>query len=274
MAVKLGIREAHTDSRCLACHTTNAGKTNVAHGERFSLEFGVGCEACHGPAGDWLSAHTQKSWRTLSDLQKAELGFRDLQSATNRADACAVCHVGSESATVDHDLIAAGHPRLTFELAAYHSMLPKHWNAREELQRDPMQEVRLWAIGQATTAKVTTEISRARAQAALDKQSDRVATDLAEFDCHSCHHDLAEESWRVNRWSLGKLGAPQWGTWNVYSAVWLAKNGRLPGANLSDAGVETSFIELQKLMQSSRLGTVRAEPLLMASRQANAALRR
>jgi hypothetical protein len=73
--------------RCLACHSMNAGAENFdstvatalveAHGPRFAIEFGVACESCHGAAGKWLARHTERSWKSLSDHQKSELGFRD-----------------------------------------------------------------------------------------------------------------------------------------------------------------------------------------------------
>jgi hypothetical protein len=36
---------------------------------------------------------------------------------------------------VDHDLIAAGHPRLNFEFNAYFESLPAHWDRRTDEQR-------------------------------------------------------------------------------------------------------------------------------------------
>lgn len=268
MAAKLGIRDAQSDARCLACHSSNAGQTTVVGGTRYSHEFGVGCEACHGAAGQWLSAHTQSNWRSRTTAQKSSLGFRDLRSVIARADSCVACHVGSEAATVDHDLIAAGHPRLTFDLAAYHAMLPKHWDVREELRRDPMLELRLWAIGQATTAKITVEIAQARSRNALSSGQTRVAADLAEFDCAACHHDLTEENWRGRSPSSGVLGSPLWGSWTIRPAMWLAKNGSTEHVHLASDPAARSLKEMHLLMQNSRLGAVPAEQLQTMSRRA------
>ena len=118
MAKQLGLKAPHTEARCLACHSTEAAHPGGAKGERFAVEFGVGCESCHGAAGDWLTRHTERSWRSLSASQKLDLGYHDLRSMNARAEKCVACHVGSPRATVDHDLIAAGHPRLAFELSS------------------------------------------------------------------------------------------------------------------------------------------------------------
>ena len=109
MAAKLDIPAAHKARRCLACHSMDAGPAVADHGARFAVEFGVGCESCHGAAGQWIARHTERSWKTLSDHQKGEFGFRNLRSLATRAETCIACHVGSPNTTVDHELIAAGH---------------------------------------------------------------------------------------------------------------------------------------------------------------------
>ncbi len=217
MVQQLGLKAAHTEARCLACHSTEASLHGVEHGERFAVEYGVGCESCHGAAGTWIARHTERSWRSLSPDSKSALGFRDLRSLTVRAETCAACHVGSSRATVDHDLIAAGHPRLTFEMSAYHELLPKHWDAVAERQRDPTQELRLWMIGHGVSAKAMSDIAVARAESAIARGAKQVTPDLAEFDCHACHHDLAEPT-RGRPTLRDPLGMPRWGSWTVAPA--------------------------------------------------------
>ena len=51
MAEILRIADATRDKRCAACH--------VAGSPEKSLSDGVACEACHGPAVQWLGPHTQ-----------------------------------------------------------------------------------------------------------------------------------------------------------------------------------------------------------------------
>lgn len=267
MAKQLGLKAAHTEARCLACHSTEAAHHGGVKGERFAVEFGVGCESCHGAAGAWVTRHTERSWRSLSSAQKSEFGFRDLKLLNARAEKCVACHVGSPQATVDHDLIAAGHPRLAFEMSAYHALLPKHWDAAVELQRDPTQELRLWAIGHATSAKALSDVAVARAEAAIKTGSKHVVPDLAEFDCHACHHDLAEPT-RGRPTLRDSLGSPRWGSWSVPSARFAARESqRLFGRE--GAAAESSLGQLVKLMQQSRLGIAPAEQLSPIARKAS-----
>ena len=108
---------------CVGCHATARGP---AAGE------GVSCESCHGPAGNWLVAHTEKGWTTRGNA----LGMIDLADAFTCAATCADCHVGGPPTAdgaireVTHDLIAAGHPRLAFELRSYKRAEPPHWHDR------------------------------------------------------------------------------------------------------------------------------------------------
>lgn len=267
MAQQLGLKAAHTDTRCLACHSTTASLHGVEHGERFAVEYGVGCESCHGAAGTWIARHTERSWRSLSVDSKSALGFRDLRSLTVRAESCVACHVGSPKATVDHDLIAAGHPRLTFEMSAYHAMLPKHWDSAAELQRDPVQELRLWMIGHGVSAKAMSEIAVARAESAIASGAKQATPDLAEFDCHACHHDLAEPT-RGRPTLSNPLGMPRWGSWTTAPARIAARNSQATFAQDGTAA-DASLSKLLKLVNQSRLGTTSADALLPAARQSS-----
>lgn len=49
IALKLNIEQPQNDLRCLKCHTTGGGTSDVTRTE------GVGCEACHGPASGYAS---------------------------------------------------------------------------------------------------------------------------------------------------------------------------------------------------------------------------
>lgn len=267
MANQLGLKAAHTEARCLACHSTEAAHPDAVKGERFAIEFGIGCESCHGAAGAWVARHTERTWRSLAASQKAELGFHDLRSASARAEKCAECHVGSPRATVNHDLIAAGHPRLTFEMSAYHDLLPKHWDSAAELRRDPAQSLRLWAIGQGVSAKAISDVAVARAENALNSGASHATPDLAEFDCHACHHDLAEPA-RGRPTPHGPLGAPRWGSWSIHPARLISRQSQLAFGQ-DGATADASLTKLIGLVEQSRLGAVRAETLLPTARQAS-----
>ena len=262
MAKKLDLKQgAHKEARCLACHSS-AREPNAVHGERFAIEFGIGCESCHGPAGDWIAKHTTRTWKSLSDAQKSALGFRDLRPLTARTETCVACHIGSPAATVDHDLIAAGHPRLAFEMSSYHALLPRHWSSAAEVQDDPGQDVRLWAIGQVASAKAMSDVAAHRAKQATLEKSNIVLPDFAEFDCIACHHDLAElKPGRPTRPS--PLGVPRWGSWSVPPARFLARESQ-GGTAASD-----SLKKLVALMDQSRLRAANADELAKVAQQSS-----
>jgi hypothetical protein len=85
---------------------------------------------------------------------------------------------------VDHDLIAAGHPRLRFEFASFQLLLHKHWDATPD---GPEFEAGAWPLGQLTAARAALILLADRA-ATQDRQ--RPWPEFAEYDCAACHHDL------------------------------------------------------------------------------------
>jgi hypothetical protein len=224
----LGTRkEAAQDILCLNCHVHPDMDASLAavlggEGDRFqtAVGFGFGCESCHGPAERWLTTHYLNGWSGKDQDEKRRAGMHPMRDLGERAQTCAACHVGSGDRDVNHDLIAAGHPRLNFEFAAYLAVLPKHWDALAEQAADPAQQARAWAIGQAVSAKAALELLAHRAGGSGPWP------EFAELDCFSCHHDLVAKSWRQQR-DLRRLaaahgknvdpGALPWGTW--YTAL-------------------------------------------------------
>jgi len=98
---------------------------------------GVSCENCHGPAENWLRAHTRSDW-THADRTFA--GMRDLKNLYVRANNCVACHQ-----TVELPLLKAGHPELIFELDGQSVSEPKHWRkAPIGAARRPGSSVKLW----------------------------------------------------------------------------------------------------------------------------------
>jgi hypothetical protein len=154
---------------------------------------------------------------------------RDL---TRRIETCAGCHVGQCAHNgfplrdVNHDLIAAGHPRLTFEFAGYQENQPKHWKpGPDEAAAD--FPARAWALGQLISAKAALQLLDCRCEGvatpsssalppALPKNTSNPAPwpEFAEYACFSCHHNLADERWRKDHAAAGAPpGAPIWGSW-------------------------------------------------------------
>ncbi len=214
MAKQLGLENAHTAPVCLSCHAIHAAPHELTAASRHTLHDGVGCEACHGAAEAWLDAHKWDAWSALSAQQKRALGYRDVTGVVERARLCAECHVGSDGRDVNHDLIAAGHPRMTFEMSAYHANLPKHW--KNESAPAEEFDARLWLAGQAASAEASAAQLARRA-------GDESAPwpELSEYDCFACHHDLADPSWRQVEFNAASglpPGEARWGSWQ-YSLV-------------------------------------------------------
>ena len=221
---------AHESAVCLNCHSPAASSEAVLDRERHPLA-GVDCESCHGAAEHWLTAHVRKDWQSRPLAEKQRLGYRDLTDVLTRANLCVECHVGGPGRDVNHDLIAAGHPRLFFELSAFHTNLPKHWLRESDAKRHASEgwallpdngkktgdrkqeadskklagsyfEAKLWAIGQVVTAQRSLELL---AQRAANAEAKPTASwpELAEWNCFACHHDLQSGSWRQARTEVG-----------------------------------------------------------------------
>lgn len=195
-------RPAHESAACLNCHSpaTSADSKLTTISGRKSLD-GVDCEQCHGPAERWLTEHVRADWKPRSADDKRRRGYRDLTDVLTRANICADCHVGGPGRDVNHDLIAAGHPRLFFELTTFHANWPKHWPDEVDAKRHPAAEsatgsifeAKLWAVGQVVTAQRSLELLSQRAE--LGQREPAKWPELAEWNCFACHHDLQSASW-------------------------------------------------------------------------------
>jgi hypothetical protein len=180
----LNIADVRTDRRCTACHV-------VGSPERAASD-GVSCEACHGPAEKWLGPHTQKN----SHAASVTSGMIDTKDPIVRAKTCLGCHLGSEQKVVDHELIAAGHPDLAFELDTFTWAQPAHHNEPKSSGGNQMPHVRLWAVGEAVKLAEGMRLLAARAAKSWPE--------FAELECYQCHHDLRAESWRITRGYAGR----------------------------------------------------------------------
>jgi hypothetical protein len=210
MARRLGLpgANAHESALCLGCHVNPAAArtpTDATEAEFIRQErpYGVGCETCHGSAVHWLDAHLTSPWKTKNAEEKWRgHGLVPLGDAARQIQTCAGCHVGtpataaSPARDVNHDLLAAGHPRLMFEASSFLANLPAHGKPK------PWNEVQRWAVGQAVSAEAALELLRHRVQTPAAPWPE-----FAEYDCTGCHHDLTGPSWRRGN------GTWTWATW-------------------------------------------------------------
>jgi hypothetical protein len=229
---------------CLSCHVRNdKDLSQLPVAQRLD---GVGCENCHGAAGNWLDRHYLDEWK--SPEKKRELGMRDTRDLRQRAEACASCHVGSPGRDVNHDLIAAGHPRLNFEFAAYLDLMPRHWDVRDDRRRYPDLEIRAWTIGQLVSAREALRLLAGRADQARESGG-KPWPEFAEYDCYACHHSLRTSNWNKEGGSAGHLtGSLPWGTW--YFSLLPRAADAAPASRSDDAAGKVQV--LRELMEQPR----------------------
>ena len=210
--LKLGAK-AEEAPKCLACHALSP--LPEQRGRAFEISEGVSCENCHGPASSWLGPHTTRTW---PHEKSVALGMHDTRNVIHRTEKCLECHLGKKNKFVDHEMIAAGHPDLYFELDSFSAVMPRHWKVpRESEPGKPAEDpawvgVREWSAGQAVQVRVAMErlIWRAKNER-FDKKD--VWPEYSELSCFACHHALgpAKDSWRQEHAYLGRRpGDPAW----------------------------------------------------------------
>jgi hypothetical protein len=210
--LKLGAK-AEEVPKCLACHALNPPPEQ--RGRAFEISEGVSCENCHGPASGWLGPHTTKTW---AHEKSVSLGMHDTRDVIHRTEKCLECHLGTKSKFVDHEMIAAGHPDLYFELDSFSAVMPRHWKSpRESEPGKPVADaawvgVREWSAGQAVQLRAAMERLTWRAKNDRFDKKD-VWPEYSELSCFACHHALgpAKDSWRQEHAYIGRRpGDPAW----------------------------------------------------------------
>ena len=190
MAQILAIGPPEKSQKCLVCHALAVPDAQI--GRPFDISEGVSCESCHGPSSLWLGPHVQA---TALHADMVKLGLVDNKDLIVRAEKCLTCHLGAPGMQVDHAMLAAGHPDLTFELDSFSSIEPPHWVERAPDQKqpivDPLFGVRIWSVGQAV------QLRESMLRVARDARGP-VWPEYTELDCFTCHHSLTkpEDSWR------------------------------------------------------------------------------
>jgi hypothetical protein len=104
-----------------------------------------------------------------------------------RAELCLGCHLGTKDKFATHLIMAAGHPRLAFELEAYTTNQPAHFtvDADYKQRKGSIAGMNLWLAGQIESARAMLKLQQSDILA-----SGGVLPELALYDCHSCHHPM------------------------------------------------------------------------------------
>jgi hypothetical protein len=212
--LRLGAK-AEESPKCLACHALYT--TPEQRGRPFEITEGVSCENCHGPAQAWLGQHTERE-SPDRHARSLQLGMADTRDVIRRTEKCLTCHLGTAQKFVDHEMIAAGHPDLFFELDSFSAVMPRHWKQpRESAPGKPAEEpnwanVRNWSAGQAVQLRAAMERLTWRAKfERYDKRE--IWPEYSELSCFACHHALgpAKDSWRQEHGYAGRRpGDPAW----------------------------------------------------------------
>jgi hypothetical protein len=248
IARRLRLASAGDSQACLGCHALSVPARRQRG--QLELEDGVSCEGCHGAASGWLEGHRSESW---THQRSVAAGMTDLRDVEVRATLCLSCHLGSAGKTVDHELIAAGHPQLAFELDNYSEGMPAHWlpfadRAAAGREERDTHGARAWAVGQAVNFRAGLERLAGRARGAHGAGSEAAAwPELSELACDSCHHALGEERWRTGGERPGRPGQPHWSRAR-YAVLRHLVTAVAPERQAAlDAGVEQLAAELARL---------------------------
>jgi hypothetical protein len=144
--------------------------------------------------------------------------MHDTRDVIHRTEKCLECHLGTKNTFVDHEMIAAAHPDLYFELDSFSAVLPRHWKVpRESEPGKPVEDaawagVREWGTGQAAQLRAAMERLTWRAKNERADKKD-VWPEYSELSCVACHHALgpAKDSWRQEHGYVGRRpGDPAW----------------------------------------------------------------
>lgn len=179
IARRLGLDGAGVQRECAGCHASPGA---------VRLSDGVDCEACHGPAGGWLSTHYAVG---ASHRRNVAQGMTDLVVPAVRAQVCLDCHLSGDGRGqfIAHRIMAAGHPRISFELDLFSTLQAHHDEDADYVQRKGgrTNSVRMWAVGQAEAVKRSLELF-----SQPGKASAGIFPEFTFYDCHSCHRRIID----------------------------------------------------------------------------------
>jgi Cytochrome c554 and c-prime len=179
--------------RCVSCHAPAASVSWQP-----GLQEGVSCESCHGPASNWLKLHTLAAPNPDELTKSGKIATKNWNARTEN---CTRCHVGSRSADgvirdMNHDMIAAGHPALWFDMSESQLSLPAHWQLEQSkaLQKSSTQH-EIASLSEHFEGRQRTLM--AAANLSLERQAANATghapfPELAEYNCIACHQSIGQ----------------------------------------------------------------------------------
>lgn len=195
IAARLGIASARNAKICLDCHADNVSAEK--RGDKFQLSDGVGCEACHGGAENWLSSHYNVP--AVGHTDNLAAGLYPTEKAGDRATLCLSCHLGTRDKFATHRIMAAGHPRLAFELDTFTELWrtagrQPHYRVDADYRdrKGDQSHSYVWAKGVLAEARLRIDLMDTSLFAA-----DGLFPELAFYDCHACHRSMKSVQWRA-----------------------------------------------------------------------------
>ncbi len=252
---RLGIANVAASKECISCH----GDPAPVRGPKWQQSDGVGCEACHGGSDRWLASHASVNASHADNVAK---GMWAVNDPAVRASVCLDCHFGSDKPGqfVFHRIMAAGHPRVAFELDLFTSLQRHHDEDADYAARKPVAGgVKTWAVGQAMAVE--------RALALLPAASARVTgPDYYFYDCRSCHRTFSDDPAaqivaRTNGWRPIPPGQP---VWNDEQMIMLAAAARIAAPDVARS-FDSQSRAFHTALGGDRAGALKAAAALKAT---------
>ena len=259
IAKRLGIGPANKARECLSCHTDNIPEKRRLR--TFQLDDGVSCESCHGGSGEWTKQHYNKN---ISHSMNLSAGLYPLEDPEVRANICLSCHLGSEEEGqfVNHRLMAAGHPRLSFELDLFTELQSHHTQDYDYRRRKKVRTgAQIWAVGQSMTLKRQLKLFNNR-----HLNRDGIFPELVFFDCLACHRKISDDpDWRPKaRQNPDRINAPGLVNFNDASMIMLLATAKAIAPDLApkfEDAVKAFHVSINQKPSNRQIATQRLRNL-------------